>query len=182
MFGLSFYYLIFPIIGDVKELNLSQSHDRTGVGLRRQEFIFASLFFVLELSAPSLQHIQPSPCVWLYLKLCLAIDDSELPLLFISTEFIRQLIPVARVGGGYRVRSAAISWSVLWVLSCSEPHSGEAWPFMTKCIFHYPPGWVQQVIKCSFVGVMRRVSVEQRNLRNWGQERIEGILETYNYK
>lgn len=41
------------------------------------------------------------------------MDDSELPLLFISMEFIRQLIPVARVGGGDTVGSVAISQSVL---------------------------------------------------------------------
>ncbi len=45
--------------------------------------------------------------------LCLAGDDSELPLLFISMEFIRQLIPVARVGGGDTAGSVAISPSVL---------------------------------------------------------------------
>lgn len=43
----------------------------------------------------------------------LAEHDSELPLLFISFEFIRQLIPVARVGGGYSAGSVAISRPVL---------------------------------------------------------------------
>lgn len=95
-------------------------------------------------SKPLYESTEPKPC--------LAIHDSELPLLFISIKFIMQLIPVTWVGGGYTVGSVAISQSILCALPCSEPHSGEGWHFMTKCIVHYPTDSVQHVIKCSFAG------------------------------
>lgn len=72
--------------------------------------VFVSLLFLQSVTAApslSIMFMSLSPA------LRLAEHDSELPLLFISFEFIRQLIPVARVGGGYSAGSVAISRSVL---------------------------------------------------------------------
>lgn len=48
---------------------------------------------------------------------------------------------------------------------------------MTKCILHYPADRVQQVIKCSFAGMMQFL----RRGRAGGEEGIERIIEMYNY-
>lgn len=82
----------------------------------------------------------------------------RLPLLFISIKFIRQLIPVAHVEGGVTEGSPGISQSVLRASSCSEPHSRERLAFYNKV----HPSLVQQVIKCSFAGMMLGVSAERR--------------------
>lgn len=93
--------------------------------------------------------------------LCLAIDDSELPPLLISGEFIRRLIPVARVGGGHKVGSVAISQSVL--LSFVQLRT----PFRTTLalydrVYLSLPKRLQRVIKYGFAGMMRQVSGEKR--------------------
>lgn len=105
--------------------------------LLHDAFLFVSFFLFVLIYAHWIVNATHFPSIMytsLSASLCLAVDDSELPLLFISIKFIRLLITVAHVGGGDTVRSAAISQWVFWVLSCFELHSGENWPFIIKRI------------------------------------------------